>query len=195
MAEACRLHRLGDVARDAVLDLPLRGFYPAMRVALDALSGHWEPLAAADLSQRGYVVPGWPAPILPRLHAVAACLKLCMWHPTRAHPMGLMASVLLSQTQAEGARFRELLRLDVSTKTLLPPGAAPLEAATALASVLLTGYAITLEEGGDGAEVRPSLAGQDESADDDSDRREENILARYTRLVRERFPVLESVPV
>lgn len=187
LAEACELYSVGDVARDAVLDVPLRGFYPAMRVALDALSGHWEPLAAADLSQRGYVVPGWPAPILPRLHAVAACLKLCMWHPTRAHPIGLMASVLLSQTEAEGARFRELLRLDVSTKTLLPPGAAPLEAATALASVLLTGYAITLDEGGDGAEVRPTLAWLDESADDDSDRQEESILTRFLREVRGDF--------
>lgn len=132
-------------------------------------------------------MPGWPAPILPRLHAVAACLKLCMWHPTRAHPIGLMASVLLSQTEAEGARFRELLRLDVSTKTLLPPGAAPLEAATALASVLLTGYAITLDEGGDGAEVRPTLAWLDESADDDSDRQEESILTRFLREVRGDF--------
>lgn len=187
LAEACRLHRLGDVARDAVLDLPLRGFYPAMRVALDSLSGHWEPLAAADLSQRGYVVPGWPAPFLPRLHAVAAFLKLCMWHSRRAPPIGLMASVRLSQTQAEGACFRELLRPDVSTTTLLPPGTAPSEAATALASVLLTVYAITLDEGGDSAEVRPTLAWQDKSADDASDIREENILTRLTRRVLEDF--------
>lgn len=62
-----------------------------------------------------------------------------------------------------------------------------MEAATALASVLLTGYAITLDEGGDGAEVRPTLAWLDESADDDSDRQEESILTRFLREVRGDF--------
>lgn len=107
-----------------------------------------------------------------RWQAAVACLNRCVKHPDKAHTAGLMASLLLSQTQAEGARFRDVLRLDTATETLLPTGAAPLEAATALAAVILTGFAITFQDGGgDGTPARASNSPkQGQSSDGDGDR-------------------------
>lgn len=150
---AAELHGVQGAALEVVQALSLCGFYPAMRVAMDALAGRWAPLAASDLSTRGSIADGWPAGVAARLTPLAACLHRCVWPPAVAHTAGLMASVLLSTTQAEGARFRDTLRLDATTATLLPAGAAPMEAATALASVILTGYAIAaLDDGGSGAD-------------------------------------------
>lgn len=57
---ACELHDVQGSAREAAQSLPLTGFYPAMRIALDVRFGRWEPLAAADPSQSGGIADGWP---------------------------------------------------------------------------------------------------------------------------------------
>eukprot|EP00170_Pyropia_yezoensis_P000664 contig_3110_g665 len=57
---ACEVHGICGQALAEVRRLPLVGFYPAMRVALDALCGRWDPLAGAVLSRSGTVgESGW----------------------------------------------------------------------------------------------------------------------------------------
>lgn len=159
---ACDLHNVEDPARAAVVGLPQRGFYPALRVALDALSGRWEPLAAAVLSQRGLVVGGWPGNVAARLQPMGVRLNRCVWPPVKAHTASLMASLFLSYSPREGARYRDLLCLDTSTETLLKEGAAPLEAATALASTIITGFAISYPDRRD-AEMEPDSTASEQS--------------------------------
>lgn len=89
---------------------------------------------------------------------MAVCLEMCVWPPAMAHTVGLMASLFLSTSQPEGARFREVQSLDIGTETLLPKDTAPMKAVTAFAAVILTGYALTRPEGGlSSPEVRVSL--------------------------------------
>lgn len=158
LACACEQHGVCGEARARVLRLPLVGFYPAMRVALDALRGRWDPLAAAVLSQSGTVVSGWPPAVASRLEDIQRkCLDFLRLSPERARVTSLAVSFFLSRSAEEGAEYRQLLGIDIGSKTLCPPDAGPLEAVAAFGSVALTSYAATYggHDGGQEA-TRPS---------------------------------------
>eukprot|EP00168_Porphyra_purpurea_P015339 TRINITY_DN4685_c0_g2_i2.p1 TRINITY_DN4685_c0_g2~~TRINITY_DN4685_c0_g2_i2.p1 ORF type:complete len:809 (+),score=128.68 TRINITY_DN4685_c0_g2_i2:363-2789(+) len=159
LAAAVERDGIDGAARAAVIGLPLTGFYPAARVALDAVRGRWEPLTAAVLSRTATVPPGG-LPSTPRVAAMATALRAALWTPATAHVVGLAAAFFLSVTAEEGAAFQRHLRLDIDRPSLLPPGAAPLDAAVALAATALTGYVATRPAdgggtgGGDGCDGR-----------------------------------------
>lgn len=166
---AADLHGVTGEARAAVAAAPLVGFFPALRVATDALAGAWEPLAAAAVARTGRAVGGWPATVdAGRLATLASCVGRCRWAPRDAAVDGLAASIFFSRTAAEGAAYRACLRVDADAESLLPRGAAPSEPATALAAAILTGYVLTrwAAEDGDGEEgSAPDVAPGDATVD------------------------------
>jgi len=154
LAAACDLHGVRGEARAAVLDLLLIGFYPAMRVALDGLTGRWEPLAAAVLSRTGTIVGGWPDAVVTGLKQIRDCLHRCLWPANSARVAACMASLFLSQSAEEGGAYRQQLHVDIDSPTLRPPGAELLDASVAFAAVALTGYAATRGSDSGGGDVR-----------------------------------------
>lgn len=145
LSDACVLHGVCDSAREEVLCLPLVGFYPAMRVALDALRGTWEPLAGAVFSRTGRIVSGWPRAVEDWLRDTihARLLPFQRMSPERVLTAGLAASFYLCRSAEEGTRMRQVLGIDIDSETLVPPGAGPYDAVATTASVFLTGWVIT----------------------------------------------------
>lgn len=146
LVDACKRHGVRGQAKAQLLRLPLVGFYPAMRVALDAMNGRWGPLAAAVLSRSGRVVPGWPHAVAGRLEVIQRrALDVLHGTPERVRVASLAVSFFLSHSAEEGADYRQILGIDIGTKTLSPAGADPLDAVAAFGSVALTGYAATYD--------------------------------------------------
>lgn len=153
LAHAYERHGVEDPAQAEVLRLPQVGFFPAMRVALDALCGQWGPLAATLLSWSGVVEAGWPPAVVPRLQVIQRKgLGPLRKSPERVHVTSLATSFLLSRSAEEGAAYRTLLGIDIGSKTLRPAGAGLLEAVAAFGSVALTGYAATYRGDGRGSQ-------------------------------------------
>lgn len=159
---ACARHGVSDAARAEVTKLPLVGWYPAMRLVVDALCGRWAAVAAATLSRTGFVVWGWPSEAASRLRTTAAALHPCMRAPHREALAGPATSLLLSQTTASGAVYRPLLRVDTDASDLVPAGAGKDQPAVGFTALLLTGYAATRAEVGTSA--TPADTGTTDSA-------------------------------
>lgn len=130
--------------------LPLVGFYPAMRLALDAFAGVWEPIEAAMLSMTASVVPrpGRPGRSEQRLNTMRVEMeaKKRDWPMRRVQAASTFATILLSASTTEASLYRRLLHVSDAEDRRARGASSASETAVgvrnAFASVALTGFLV-----------------------------------------------------
>lgn len=130
--------------------LPLVGFYPAMRLALDAFAGVWEPIEAAMLSMTASVLPrpGRPDRSEQRLHTLRVEMeaKKKDWPMRRVQAASTFATILLSASTTEASLYRRLLHVSDAEDRRARGASSASETAVgvrnASASVALTGFLV-----------------------------------------------------
>lgn len=104
-----------DVPTEPVLRLPFVGFYPSMRLALDAHAGIWEPVEAAVLSATASIVRrrDRPAASQQRFETLRTEMekRKRAWPMRRVHAVSTFATILLSSSTTEAALYRGLLHV------------------------------------------------------------------------------------
>lgn len=130
--------------------LPLVGFYPAMRLALDAFAGVWEPIEAAVLSMTASVVPrpGRSNCSEQRLNTMRVEMeaKKNDWPMHRVQATSTFATILLSASTTEASLYRRLLHVSDAEDRRARGASSASETAVgvrnAFASVALTGLLV-----------------------------------------------------
>lgn len=113
LASACQRDGMPE---NVVLRLPLIGFYPSMRLALDAYAGVWEPIEAAVVSTTATIIerPGRPPASTNHLEMLRNAMeerKKDEWVMPRVHAASTFTTILLSTSATEAALYRRLLHV------------------------------------------------------------------------------------
>eukprot|EP00168_Porphyra_purpurea_P004491 TRINITY_DN1533_c0_g2_i2.p1 TRINITY_DN1533_c0_g2~~TRINITY_DN1533_c0_g2_i2.p1 ORF type:complete len:339 (+),score=94.27 TRINITY_DN1533_c0_g2_i2:829-1845(+) len=149
-----------DMPVDVVLRLPLVGFYPSMRLALDAYAGVWGPIEAAVVSTTATIVgrQGRPPVSSAHLHILKAMMearKRRGWDMPRVHAASTFTTILLSASATEAALYRRLLHVTDAEDRRASGASRASDTAVgvrnAFASVALTGKLVAALEDGVGA--------------------------------------------
>jgi len=167
LASACQRDGVPD---NVVLRLPLVGFYPSMRLALDAYAGVWGPIEAAVVSTSATIIerPRRSTASTNHLHTLKRMMeerKKEAWVMPRVHAASTFATILLSASATEAALYRRLLHVTDAEDRRASGASRASDTAVgvrnAFASVALTGELVASLEDGVGAVAHPHLNGMD----------------------------------